>query len=75
MFLWTRRMQFWQPGRKILDKKPTNFHSMSENDEKIYIFFKLNISQDDPLDTSNAVLKTLPKIFLRKADHFSLSFF
>ena len=28
LFFWTPRMQLWQPGRKIVDKKPRRFQSM-----------------------------------------------
>ena len=33
MNVWTCRLQFWQHGWKVFEKRPTNFHSMFQNDE------------------------------------------
>ena len=34
MFIWTRRMQFWQPCWKFFAKRQKRFRSKSENDKK-----------------------------------------
>ena len=34
MLSWMRRMQYWEPCRKIFDKKPKSFRWMSKNDIK-----------------------------------------
>ena len=38
--VWTRRMQFWQPCRDILARRPRVFRSKSENVTKIVFFQK-----------------------------------
>ena len=73
MFLWTRRMQFWQPFQKIFGKRLENFHSMSENDSEIVISTKKNIwLRNLPLITYNAVFTIPLTIFFPRAECFSL---
>ena len=33
MNVWTCRLQFWQHGWKVFEKRPTSFHSISQDDE------------------------------------------
>ena len=40
MFLWTGRMQFWQPRRNFSGKRHKFFHSKSKNDGKLVFFRK-----------------------------------
>ena len=72
MFLWTRRMQFWQLCHEIFRKTLQNFLSMSENDTKIVISTKKNNWLHNlPLITYKAVLTILLTIFFPKAVVFS----
>ena len=56
---------------------PLKFSSLSPRMTKNLYFFSINpfcvFPPYDPMDTKNAVIRTSPKSFWRKAEHFSLS--
>ena len=61
-------MQCWPPAENCL--------AVSEKDLKFKFFSKysfFNFSQNDPMDTKNAVITTSPKNFWRKGENFCRS--
>ena len=65
LFLWTSRMQFWQPLQKLVGKRPKISCSKSQIDIKIQNFaFLLFV----PMDKLKTVSTTSPKIFWWKAE-------
>ena len=63
---------------KFFRRKPEIFqsisknveNSMSESDEKIWVFNWKSLTLSVPLETQDAVTSTLPKKFCQKADKF-----
>ena len=66
-FLWARKMQFWQPCRHFFAQSPIKI---------IHSWIFSTFSQNVPLDTYNAVLTTLMKIFCSNSEKiYNLIFF
>ena len=61
---------FWQPCWRIFDWKPSRVCTVCENVKKIFDFLSKKFSLQDPMDTTRAVFKTLPKNFCQKAKIF-----
>ena len=71
-FYWSRRFQFWHPCRKHLPTSGTSLFRISTQGQKYVFFSKKNIiSQSVSLDTWNAFLTNLLKMF-RQENGFSL---
>ena len=62
MFVWTLRMQFWQPYQKI-SRKIRKLFAPSPKSNSNFKFYRKKISRGVPLDSWNAVLVALPKTF------------
>ena len=60
---------FWRPCWKVCDWMPKKFCSVCKNDKMYLIFFK-NTSQNEPTDRSKTVCTTLPKKFARSPKFF-----
>ena len=69
MFIWTPRKQFWQSQRKSMADSLKNFRSKSKKIKK-YFFSKYYFLQSVSLDTWNAFLTIIPKIFHPKSEFF-----
>ena len=68
MYLWTRKMQFWQTCLKIFSNTLRNFCQKSQNKKRTHIltiseFFPESI----PLETSNDVSTSLMRFFWPKS--------
>ena len=60
MFLWTRRMQWLQPRRRVFTESPKKLSSKYKIGKKKHIFQKNGLHKD-PIASVNAVLTTTPK--------------
>ena len=69
MFLWTRRMQFWHPGRRFFAKKPETFRPISETIQKS--FFQSKFLKKF-LRTRKGSFDNLPQHFFSKTEKFLL---
>ena len=73
LFIWTRRMKFWQHWQWKLARGPENFCSKSENVKQVTIDFRKLVSpRIVPLDTQNLVPMTLPRKMRQWTEAFSL---
>ena len=73
MFVRTCTMIFWQACRNLLPRIRKTFHK-SENVEVTIFWSEFFFIKNYSLTTDNAILTTLPKIFLQKTTDLPLTF-
>ena len=71
-FSWTVRLLFWRSLLKMFDVGPLFLSALSENEEKVIIFFLISFPQIVPMDKWNAFLTIPTKMSCDKAWKFSL---